>query len=272
VKAVSKSFLAALAVQALCTVGCLEASGTGGRPIIADVELRTHWAVEPGRLETSTGWTVELDEAVLALGPLTFFELPPPLAIEPERPDLSEHLVSWLIPTAHAHPGDDHFYGGRVMGELYQQVAFDLLEGSHRISAGLRGLAGDVRSFSVALDPPDSRTKGAMDDLRGFHAYVSGTAHRGEHTVPFEGGLTIADSGTLRRVDGIDTELVFDRGGTVVIVVHVDAWFDEAQFDRLEDPDEEGRFTIAEGDQVHGAWRLGVRSGRAYSARREAKP
>jgi hypothetical protein len=249
--------------------GCLEASGTGGRPIIADFELRTHWAVEPGRLETSTGWTVELEEAVLALGPVTFFELPPPLSHESSPPQLSDRLYGWLVSTAHAHPGDDHFYGGRVMGELYQQVAFDLMQGSHTISAGLRGLAGEVRSFSIALDPPDSRTSGVPDDLRGFHAYVAGVAHQGEMSVPFEGGLTIEDSGTLRRVDGIDADMQFDRGGTVVISVHVDAWFDEARFDRLEDPDDDGRFTISAGDQVHGAWRLGARNGAAYSARRE---
>lgn len=251
--------------------GCLEASGTGGRPIIADFELRAHWEVEPGRLETSTGWTVDLDEAVVALGPITFFELSPPLSHEPAEPDLSDRLYGWLVNTAYAHPGDEHFYGGRIMGELYQQVAFDLLEGTYTVEAGLRGLAGDVRSFSIALDPPDSRIRGAADDLRGYHAYVVGTARQGDSTIPFEGGLTIEDAGTLRRIDGIDTDMLFDRGGTVVVSVHVDAWFDEARFERLEDANEDGRFVIADGDQVHAAWRLGARSGAGYSARREER-
>jgi hypothetical protein len=264
----------ALAALLLLTVGggCLEASGTGGRPIIADFELRADWEVEPGRLETSTGWTVELEEAVLALGPITFFELPPPLSHEAEEaPDLSDRLYGWLVGTAHAHPGDEHFHGGRVMGELYQQVAFDLLGGPHRVSAGLRGLAGEVRSFSVALDPPDTRTLGEPEGLLGHHAYVVGTAHQGELSIPFEGGLTIEDAGTLRRVDGLATDMHFDRGGVVVVSVHVDAWFDEARFERLEEADDDGRFTIAPGDQVHAAWRLGARSGAAYSARREER-
>lgn len=269
----SSSFACSRALVALCsistTAGCLEGSGTGGRPIIGDLELRAQWVGEPGHIETSTGWTIELDEAVLAIGPITFFELAPPLSLEPNpSPDLSDRLYSWLVPTAHAHPGDEHFYGGRVMGELYQQVAFDLMEGSHTIPAGLRGLAGEVRSFSIALDPPDGRTKGAQDDLRGFHAYVVGTAHQDEQVVPFEGGLTIEDAGTLRRVDGIDADMVFDRGGTVVVSIHVDAWFDEARFDELED-EHDGRFTIGEGDQAHNAWRIAARNGRTYSARRE---
>ena len=269
-----KRGLACALLVSLAAPGCLEASGTGGRPIISDVELRARWAIEPGRLETSTGWTVELDEAVMAIGPITFFELPPPLALdpEPEPPALSDRIYGWFVSTAYAHPGDEHFYGGRVMGELYQQVAFDLLEGSHAIPVGLRGLAGEVRSFSIALDPPSTRTAGPVDDLRGFHAWVSGTAHRGEQSIAFEGGLSIEDAGTLRRVDGIDADVVFNRGGTVVLSVHVDAWFDEAHFDRLDEPDDDGRSVIREGDQVHAAWRLGIRSGRSYSARREAKP
>lgn len=246
---------------------CIEGSGTGGRPIVADLEIKAEWSEKSGFIRTNTGWTVELSQAALALGPVTFYELGPAIAHR-EKPNrnIIDHLYASFIPQAWAHAGDEHFFGGRVMGEIFQQVALDLLAKEVLIEAGVRGLAGEVGSFSVTLDLPSANIKGDGDLLHGFHAYVEGVATRDEEEIPFAGGLIIEDTGTLRQVDGITTDMQFDSGGKVVLTIHVEQWFAEAHFDRLSTQDENGRFLIQENDQVHTAWWIAARSADAFSA------
>jgi hypothetical protein len=84
-------------------------------------------------------------------------------------------------------------------------------------------------------------------------------------TIAFEGGLDLAATGTQRRVDGLDLEADLDNGGTFTLVVHPEAWFDQADFSSLPAPAEGGTRVIGDDSQVRGAWFIGARGYRAFT-------
>jgi hypothetical protein len=85
--------------------------------------------------------------------------------------------------------------------------------------------------------------------------------------VAFEGGLDLGEELVDRQVDGVAIELDLDDDGTLVVGVDPRQWFDEAQFDTLDEPAASGRLAITPGGQVATAWRLGLRSPRGFYAR-----
>jgi hypothetical protein len=249
---------------------------TPGRPVLYDVALE----VVPGddgdaaRFTTATGWQVELDTAVVAIGPIYLYENQP-LAREvdegwPERP--LHALLDWIEPTAHAHPGDNLFDGGVLVGEMLHQVAFDLL-GEGKVGLGLaRGVFGEVGSFTLILWEPGGGTLGPVDLLEGHHAYVVGRASKDGVTVEFVGGLSLPDIGVNRRVDGLEAGFELDDGGLFIVGVDPAAWLDQANFDLLtmqSEQDEQGRWVIGEDTQVAIAWNLALHRPRAWAGRWE---
>ena len=262
---------ALLVFWGLGAAGCDMPSGTGGRAI--DFEMRLDGATRPGlpfgSFETSTGWKVHLEEAMVAVGPVYVHENPPPLAGlgAPRGKRLSGLLWDALVPNAHAHAGDQHFDGGEVKGEWLGQLAFDVLRPDGARMGVVPGTEGRARSLSIRLDPPRVSIEGDGGALRGHHAYVVGVAEKGGLAVPFEGGLDIEDEGTKRSVDGIPLDVSLGDGAVVAIVVHPSAWFDGAHFDRLTKKNAAGRFEITSDNQVRTAWFLGVRGFSAFSAK-----
>lgn len=257
--------LARLAL-ALGLTACAE-SGTGGEAI--EFELALAPSANAAEFTTSTGWSVRLEEARIALGPVYLWENPPPVASRPGPPRHRLAAVAdWLIPRAHAHAGSAHFSGGEVLGEWLEQVGFDALAGQEPLGR-VAGTAGTARSFSVWLEEP--RAAEAREATRGHHAWIAGTATRGDEVVPFEGGLELPEADSARRVEGIATALPLEAGRTVVVTVHVERWLAEAHFDRLASGPgavrgEGGRWQIVADSQVATAWYLGARSAAAFSA------
>jgi hypothetical protein len=252
-----RSICLALALLASLPLAACEA-GTGGRIVHVDLAI----ARIPARhAPTSTGWHVTLDEACVALGPIYLYEGGGILAQRSRSP-----LPDWLVRTAHAHAGDQHFNGGEVKGEWLEQRSLDLTVEGGELLGTLVGSAGTARSLSVLLDPPRKRYLGEDACLRGHHAYVVGTAERDGAEVPFEGGLDIDNQGTRRRVDGIRLAGELDDGKTVELTVDARAWFAQADFGTLEKKNERGRFEIEPGSQPHAAWFLGLRGVSAYTA------
>lgn len=255
-----------VAMTALMVAACGQDAGTGGRTVSFDLELDPEPVSAPSltTFETRTGWTVELERAHIALGAVYVHQSGGTAVVQRTLP---ERVWDVLVPSAHAHPGDNFFYGGEVKGEWLGQVALDVLQPTP-VSVGAQpGTYGEVRSLSVLLDPPRASLGEQAEPLAGHHAYVVGTATRADDVVPFEGGLDIADEGNQRRVEGIPFTGLLDDGVTLRLRVHPEVWFEDADFERLmtEPTNEAGRHVISETNQVRSAWFIGARSVRAFS-------
>lgn len=266
-----------IALTLACVACTAEGSGTGGRSVFFDVAVQPpSYMIDGGRFATDGGWTVELDEAVIALGPVYVWEEGGIAGLardeDDDELDLSGDPLAWLgelvVPTAHAHPGDVFFDGGTLRGEYLDQVAFDLLGGQAAVLGPARGIAGDVGSITIVLDPPTEATLGDADALHGFHAWASGRAWRGRELVEFEGGLEIPADGLQRQVDGVRVQGELDDDGTLVLGVSPRAWFAQADFGTLDTPNEAGdRMLVTSGSQVANAWFIGARTSDAFTCR-----
>ncbi|WP_394824180.1 hypothetical protein [Pendulispora albinea] len=267
------SFLAMSATVIVLGAAC--SSGTGGRAI------RFSMGVAPApesvsTFVTTTGWSVTLEEACMAIGPIYLYANPSLLAPAEASllaPAETTHrrgplgrVADWLVPPAFAHGGDAHYNGGEVRGEWVEQVAFDALAPAGIDLGATNGLAGPARSFSLLLLPPRPTARGDTACLRGHHAYARGAARKGETTVPFEGGLDIENKGTFRSVDGIPLDAQLDDGVRITVRLHTRAWFDDAHFDRLTERNADGRFVITAESQVAAAWFAGARAYKTFSA------
>lgn len=248
-------------------VHCDMASGTGGRAIQFDLRITS----SPAEFTTSTGWHVKLEQAVVALGPIFIYHNPPPLAQKfVPYPDWRGRFWNTLVPSAHAHAGDEHFFGGEVKGEFLGQIAFDVLNANGMDQPDIPGTLGRAQSASIWLEPPRTSIQGQAAALHGHHAYVVGTAEKDAIVIPFEGGLDIENEGTKRRVDGIPLDMQLDDNRRLIFVVHPKAWFDAAHFDRLVEKNAVGRYVITPESQVRTAWFIGARGFSAFTA--EASP
>lgn len=245
---------------------CSAKSGTGGEAI--RFELRIASATEEnesvGSFTTSTGFRVTLSEAFVLLGPIYVYENSPPVAAAAPSRSWGGRAWDLLVPSAHAHPGDQHFAGGTVKGEFIGQVVFDGLSAEPLSLGFVDGIAGAARSFSVELNPPSSDEAVAL--LGPNHAYVAGVAEKDGMTYEFEGGLAIENMGTLRKVEGIPLEADLQEGTQLTIQLHLSSWLGDADFSRLDELADSGRLLISPTSQVRTAWFIGARSFSAFSA------
>lgn len=250
---------------ALCVpLGCSQDSGTGGQAIELEMQLVSSVAEgqRPGTFVTRTGYDVTLSEARIAAGPIYLYENPPPVASRPRG--VGRAVWDWLVPSAQAHPGDQHFAGGTVLSEYLGQVVFDALSAEPLRLGKVPGVASRARSFSVWLEPP--RTADAREALRGHHVHVVGEATRGDERYEFEGGLDIGAEGTLRRVEGLEMDAALRDGAQVTVELHLSRWFRDADFSTLEERAPSGRLLIGADSQVRTAWFIGARSFDSFSA------
>jgi hypothetical protein len=207
------------------------------------------------------GWTVQLDEAVLLLGPVY---LRPP-----KRADMS--LFSVLFSRAYAHETHGQTLAdGEVMGEYLGQIAYDALGGEVLVGSFV-GVVGPLDRLSLILDAPRSPEGAAR--THGHQAFVRGKATRGIDQVTFACGLRIeamADAmpknlEARRRIDriAVAAPVPLDEGATLRVRVHPERWFDFVSFDDLigvQDvcPDASSPFALQ--------WYLGLRRPDSFSA------
>lgn len=227
-----------LSIAVVLALAACGESGTGGQVV------RYRLAAEPvggSSFATRTGWQVELEEARIAVGPLYLYANPPPSAFRP---------LDLILPAAHAHSGFDEYDGGEVRGELLEPVIVDAIGGLQEL-AELEGVAGPIRSAGLDLLP----------EVDGHQAFVRGHATRGDEAISFEGWLTLPSDPRDRRVVGIPVEVELAEGTQVVLQIHVDRWFSDADFSALPGG------AITSDTQVHTAWRLGARGWGAFTIR-----
>lgn len=149
-------------------------------------------------------------------------------------------LLSWLIPSAYAHPG--HYEGGEVTGELQGRFILDWLAsskepqkvGTAMLLHGNYTSANFVFGRGTEADGLQSR-----DPLLGHTAVLRGTASKGEFKVEFE---AVIDSPEGREVLGIPFELAVSDSTKVPLgfrlhtlgVIQEDCLFDGVDFSTLE--------------------------------------
>ena len=226
-----------------CLLPLLVASCTTG-------EQRTSFEVEAVGLEAGTavendhGWTVALDEAVLALGPLYFFEGDPLFA----RRTIMDRLLG--IRVAYAHPG--HYQEGDALAQLLTEVEVDLLAAAPVPLGTAEGVTGDYNSAQVGIRP---LAGGALD---GSSLVLSGTATREADTVAFASHVTL----------DLDVEgITFDRDvdgspGRVRVGVDVHRFLLAADFTDL--AGSTGPVEVPDTSQVFNALNRGVDNTSAY--------
>jgi len=165
---------------------------------------------------TSSGWTVTLQTAKIALGPFYF---------------------------NNSHP-TQAFRSGLVIIQVTQQVIVDALDPSLReLPAGADGETGPSVAVEIGLFPPDSTQPSTIRaQLGGNVGLVAGTATKGATTLAFSGPITIDTSVAtptnpllaLQRVRGAVVDLVF-TGEPQALELRVDPthWFDLVDFSDL---------------------------------------
>jgi hypothetical protein len=174
-------------------------------------------------------------------------------------------LEALLVPVARAHGGTDPLNGRKVLAEVLDQHAFDVLAG--RLALGeIDGEAGAPESVVVVLDPPSGDVGEAT---HGHNAWVVGEATMGATTIQFEGGVDLGDEPLVRRVENIAVTGEVENDHTFVVAMRPSEWLDGAHFDRLTETAPSGRMLVTETSQVRNAWFLGLRAARGYAARFE---
>ena len=167
---------------------------------------------------TPTGWTVTLDQAVIAVGPFYFNVDPPPT---------------------------DEFRSGVVIVQATEQTVVNALDPAlHDVTGGANGETGAAVSVEIGLLAPDSTNLGdpGADNLGPGFAYVAGTAVMGATTVPFQGQVVVDNSlvtpteplADLERIRGAAVALAFTPA-PATLELHVDPthWFDQSNFSQI---------------------------------------
>ena len=171
-----------------------------------------------GTFTTPTGWSVTLDQAVIAVGPFYFNVDPPPT---------------------------DEFRSGVVIVQATEQTIIDTLDPTlNPVIGGANGETGSAVAVEIGLLAPDSTNianpNASMLDS-GF-AYVEGTAVSGATTVPFEGQVIVDQSlvtsteplADLQRIRGASVALAFSSAPqTLELRVDPTHWFDQSDFSQI---------------------------------------
>ena len=213
---------------------------------------------------TRTGWSVTLERARAAIGPIYFNTIAP---LETAHHNSRQQPFRWrslLLPLAHAD-GPSHFGGGRIVAEVNEQAEIDLLNPSLTTFARpTQGVDEPVRTAELWFYNRPSLDNAAVT--------VRGSATRDGVTVPFSGAFAIdpADAtqeqplDALRQVRGIAVEFVPDEEIAVELRADLRPCFANADFSELASGalDRDGTHHFSKRDNVGAAFNAGLRATR----------
>lgn len=157
-------------------------------------------AADTASLTTDSGWAVTLTSARASLTSARFFT---------GKVLIGKRLdpLSWLIPTAYAHPG--HYQQGEAVGELLVAKDFDLLAGETEwgTANAVTGEYGSVQLGVASMRLTGTATKGAASvqfDTGDFAPPAPLEGLRFERVMDTKPGsvlLTVNLAGVLSRID-----------------------------------------------------------------------
>jgi hypothetical protein len=204
-----------IAMLGLAVTSC---GSTGGKLITIGFRAGgVSRAAGPMTFTTAQGWTVTLQTARVALGPVYFNVSPPPTST---------------------------FRGGVVIVQATEQFIVDAVAPALTdVPGGADGETGDSLVAEIDLFPPDPFASASDRQLLGRGiGYVAGTAVKGSSSVPFAGTIVINTNlvtpstplVALERVNGASAPLHFSEQ-TEAVEMRVDPrpWFDSADFAAL---------------------------------------
>ena len=236
---------------------------TSGRRIT----LRTRAeAASPGEpFTTGLGWKVTLKEAILATGPLYYFDGAPPLARAPRAP--RGRLAAWFGPSlAWAHPG--HYVPGNARGQVLDPWTVDLFAGPADLPSG-DGITGLYRSGRVSFAAPSAGPLAAS--LGSTVAAASGTAEKDGTLIHFRVSTDLATLSTRApqgHVDGcVFEEIDVQAEGTVTLTIRPSVWFNLVDFSAVAPGTPEAPTAINPGENAHLGFLTGLAQLSAYRFR-----
>lgn len=252
-------------VALLCSLGCFlgspalltlpgcssQSDATSGKRVTLATQFRSV-DVTAG-FTTGAGYGVVLTQALLATGPLYYFQGAP---IEARGPALS------VVRSAFAHPG--HYQPGDNNGEMLSEWSVDLLAGPADFPAG-RGVTGQYRSATFNFGQGSAGPVSSA--LDGHVVLVEGSATALGQERPFVAFADVQDlldaTGKL-VVEGCAFEEAEVRAsGTVVVTVNLPLWLDQVDFAAVT-LDASGTAVLERGTSPHKAFIHGLRKAAAY--------
>ncbi|MFV8752427.1 hypothetical protein ACNOYE_17920 [Nannocystaceae bacterium ST9] len=144
---------------------------------------------------TDLGWTIEFEQARLAIGDLEFTTAGE--VHEARTAEAGRWLLGLVLPSAHAHPG--HYQGGEIIGELPGAFVLDLIAGDGDELGVATLIVGDYTAANFGLRRASADELPEGDPLIGHTAILAGTASAGEQVIAFS---IVIDSPIDRRLVG----------------------------------------------------------------------
>jgi hypothetical protein len=220
---------------------------TGGKR----VELVTRICADTLSFTNAFEWKVELDVALLSLGPLRYLE---------GAPVASNSLFG--IRDAHAHPG--HYVEGGTLGEMLEPTTVDLTAPKTHVFRG-PGVTGEALSARFTFqDPPAGDLAG---ELSPHVVLVEGSATSGSTTFRFRASAELADvvdpEGNPFVAGCTFEDGAIDGDGSVLVTVSPALWLDQVDFSVLE-PTGDEPVELEAGGTPHKAFARGLKKGAAY--------
>lgn len=209
---------------------------------------------------TNLGYSVEILEARTALANIEF------TTEGEEHENLTARVWSWLVPSAHAHPG--HSAGGIVTGELRGDFVVDWVDDTQPLGTA-RLLTGQYEGANFAF-----RTASADDGLAADDPMLGHVAHLllaiTRDDAQWQADIRIdVDAETFVIGAPFQHEVVETSTETLVLgLLTTDPTTDDTLFDDLDfaalDDDDDGAIAIVPGETTHNQLRRRLTSHAFY--------
>ncbi len=241
----------ALSLAQLALGGAQSACSGSGRTGGKRVELVTRVQADTLAFTNAFDWAIELDRALLSLGPLRYLEGAPVVLSSLFR-----------MREAHAHPG--HYVEGGTLGEMLEPVTVDLTAGVTEVFRG-PGVTGQALSARFEFQaPPVGELAG---ELSPHLVLVEGSATSGSTRLRFRASGELAD---VVDPDGnpFVTGCTFEDGsidgdGSVLVTVSPALWLDQVDFSIVE-PSGDEAVELDPSGIAHKAFARGLKKAAAY--------
>lgn len=239
--------------------------GTTGKRVVLHTKIATDLAADRSFV-TGVGWRVQLDTAMIATGPLYYYDGEPAFTqADPAPRSLIRRLLDALSPVreAYAHPG--HYVAGNAKGEQLKPFSVDLMAGSAGLPDG-DGVSGVFRSATFSFAAPTAGPVASM--LEGHVAVARGRATKDGKTVHFSAAAELGDVEKTAK-DGQVTGCVFkttdvEADGSVLVTVKPKVWFNLVDFAELPEGSEQAPSPLPPNSTARVGFALGLTQLSAY--------
>jgi len=247
----------AMPVVVSLLAACGGAESTAGKR----VNLGTRVEAESLSFANAYGWNVQIERALLAIGPLRYFEG----AVVARRgsPRLDAVQRWFAVRAAHAHPG--HYEEGGAVGEMLVPASVDLALGPRDLASG-EGITGTALSARFSFQSPPEGEHAA--DLGTQVVIVEGVATQAAQSRPFRASAGVGDvlEGGVPVVVGC--ELVngaVQSDGVVTLDVRLSVWLDQVDFALVPASGDGSKVELDRDENPHKAFVRGLKKAAGYA-------